>query len=181
MRKKEKILLYGSNIWNFADGMFGPLLAVFTDRIGGSLLDVTWAWAIYLIVTGVLVIVIGRYSDYYPKEKIMILGYALTALFTFSYLLVQTPLHLFLVQGGLGVALALTNPTWLALYGKHSRPDASGLVWGLADGEAKILTGIAILVGGYIVRMFSFDALFITMGTLQVVATLYQAQILRRQ
>lgn len=180
MHPKGKILLYGSNLWNFADGMFGPLLAIFTERIGGSILDVSWAWAIYLIVTGVCVILIGRYSDYHNKEKIMLLGYLLTALFTFGYLLVETPLHLFLIQAGLGFALALTNPTWYALYDKYSNKKSDGLIWGLADGEQKIATGAAILVGGFIVTTFSFEALFIIMGTIQILATLYQAKIFKQ-
>ncbi len=180
MNPKEKILLWGSNIWNFSDGMFGPLLAVFTERIGGSILEISWAWAIYLIVTGVFVIIIGRYSDHHNKEKIMILGYALTALFTFGYLLVQTPIHLFIIQACLGFALALSNPTWYALYDTYSTPKSSGLTWGLADGEAKILTGIAIIVGGFIVKTYSFETLFIIMGSLQILATIYQMNILKK-
>ncbi|TSC56456.1 MAG: major facilitator superfamily protein [Parcubacteria group bacterium Gr01-1014_18] len=177
MHPKAKILLYSSNLWNFADGMLGPLFAVFAEKIGGDILDVTWAWAIYLIITGVFVILVGKYSDYYSKEKIMIAGYALTALCTFSYIFVETPLHLFIVQAILGLAVALCNPTWYALYSKYS-PKDSGFTWGLADGQAKILIGLAILAGGFIVENYSFDTLFIIMGTLQVAATLYQIKIL---
>ena len=111
----------------------------------------------------------------------MVSGYALTALFTFGYLLVQTPLHLFIIQAGLGVAVALSNPTWYALYGRYSSQKSAGLTWGLADGEAKIFTGIAIIVGGLIVNNFSFKALFVTMGTLQVCTTLYQMKILKNK
>lgn len=110
----------------------------------------------------------------------MIAGYALTALLTFGYLLVETPLHLFVIQAGLGFALALANPTWFTLYDKYSDKKSPGLTWGLADGGAKISTGIAIIIGGIIVTTFSFDALFITMGTIHVASTLYQASILRR-
>lgn len=179
MNHKEKILLYSSNIWNFADGMFGPLIAVFTERIGGSILDVSWAWAIYLVFTGVCSILVGKYSDHHSKEKIMISGYALTALLTFCYLLVQTPIQLFIVQAGLGIALALCNPTWDALYDKYSSQKSAGLIWGLADGEGKIMTGVAIIIGGFIISKFSFEVLFIIMGALQSIATLYQAKILR--
>ncbi|MFW5719419.1 MAG: hypothetical protein ACOCXT_00120 [Candidatus Dojkabacteria bacterium] len=39
------LLLIAGNIWYFGEGMFGPLLAVFAERIGGDLLDITWVWA----------------------------------------------------------------------------------------------------------------------------------------
>ena len=111
----------------------------------------------------------------------MIFGYGLTALFTFGYLLVETPFHLFIIQAGLGFALALCNPTWYALYDKYSSQKSAGLAWGLADGEAKILTGIAIIIGGFIAKTFSFETLFIIMGSFQVIATLYQMQILKNR
>lgn len=167
-------------MWNFADGMLGPLFAIFAEKVGGDILDVAWAWAIYLIVTGMFVIIIGKYSDHHKKEKILVLGYFLTALFTFCYLFVATPLHLILVQAGLGLALSLSNPTWYALYDKYSNPKTTGTVWGLADGEGKILGGLAIIVGGLIVQNFSFDVLFITMGTIQLAAAFYQIQLTRQ-
>lgn len=181
LHTKERILLIGSNIWNFADGMLGPLLAVFTERIGGDILEITWAWAIYLFATGLMVIVVGKISDKYSKEKLMVAGYALTSIFTFSYIFVENPIHLFLVQAGLGIALALCNPTWMALYDKYSDNDNDGYIWGLADGQTKMVTALAIIIGGNIVHYLSFATLFIVMGIIQICATIYQAQILRQE
>jgi hypothetical protein len=76
LKEKERILLYGSNLWCLGEGMLGPLLAVFATRIGGNILEITWAWAIYLVLKGVLTMVIGNLSDNkYSKEKLMIFGY----------------------------------------------------------------------------------------------------------
>lgn len=182
LSEKTKILLYGSNIWYFGEGMFGPLFAVFSQRLGGSLLDLTGAWASYLIVAGVLNILIGKLSDLHiKKEKLMVAGYGLNAFFTFSYLFVNSPGDLFFTQAGLGVAAALAAPTWLALYDKHSGKTTrnDGFVWGLMNGETQIIVGVAIVIGGLIVSYGSFTALFVTMGTIQIIATLYQAKILK--
>lgn len=43
MNKHERVLLISASLFNFADGMLGPLLAVFTERVGGDILDVSWA------------------------------------------------------------------------------------------------------------------------------------------
>ncbi len=180
LNKSEKILLYGSNLWLFADGMFGPLFAVFTEKIHGNILDISWAWTIYLIVTGVLSIIIGKISDKVGQKQLMVTGYALTAIFTFSFLLVSQPMHLFIVQVGLGVALALCNSTWYALYSKNSDDNEAGYTWGLNDGQGKICTAFAILIGGTIVSYSSFQTLFIIMGVIQTIATIYIAQILNQ-
>jgi len=177
-----KILLYGGNIWYFGEGMLGPLFAVFTERVGGDILDISWAWATYLIFAGILYMVVGKITDKYDNaEKIMVLGYALNALFTFGFLFVSSPWHLFVVQAGLGIAAAMATPTWDSLYAKHEDRKHAGFQWGLAGGEAQIITGIAIIVGGYIVSLVSFNALFLTMGIIQIIATIYQAQILRKK
>ncbi len=179
MNPQIKILLYGSNLWYFGEGMLGPLFAVFAQRIGGNILQLTTAWAIYLIVMGVMIIIFGKMSDRRDAAKLMVAGYALNAIFTFGYLFVTSPYQLFIVQAGLGAAYALAVPTWLTLYGKFEDPGREGSEWGLVTGEGRIVTGIAIIIGGLIVTYASFTALFVVMGCLQVVAALYQARILR--
>ena len=165
--------------------MLGPLFAVFAQRIGGNILDITWAWAIYLGMTGILTIVAGNVSDriwqWCGRERLMVAGYGLNALCTFGYVLVDTTTGLFLVQAGLGVALALSSPTWSALYARYSPgEEEAGKNWGLVAGGQRLTLAVAIVVGGYIVNTFSFEALFITMGTIQVIATLYLLPMLRR-
>lgn len=178
-QKKQRILLYSSNLWYLGQGMFGPLLAVFAQRVGGNILDVAWAWAIYSLVTGALQIVVGYIADRRNREKIMILGYALNALCTFGYLVVSTPMELFMIQVGLGVAMALATPTWSALYHDNSSSDQNGFLWGLAHGQAQIAIGVAMLIGGLIVSRYSFTTLFLVMGVVQTIATLYQIKILK--
>lgn len=179
MKPQERILLWGANIWYLGEGMLGPLFAVFTERVGGDILEISWAWATYLIVTGLLVIFVGKYIDgRFDPAKIMVAGYALNAVATFGYLLVSSPWHLFIVQAALGVANALATPTWDTLYARHGGRRHGTLIWGLAVGDASSITGIALLIGGFLVVEFSFSTLFITMGCIQTLAAIYQARIL---
>ena len=181
LNKNAKILLYGGVIWAFGEGMLGPLLAVFTEKINGNIFDVTWAWATYLIVTGILYIIVGHFLDRKDiKERILLAGYALNAIFTFGYLFVSSTWHLFIVQAGLGMAVALAAPTWESLYAQYEDKKHAGYTWGLADGESRLFTALAIVIGGLIVTFFSFRALFLVMGVIQVIATIYQTQLLKK-
>jgi MFS family permease len=178
--KYIRILLIGSNLWYIGEGLFGPLLSVYTQRIGGSVLDLTGAWASYLIVTGLCMLIVGATADRVRvPARLMVIGYALNALCTFAYLLVAAPWHLLLVQAGLGIANALATPTWSALYSTHTPPARAGTGWGMAHGMAYLITGVTALVGGYIIYLGSFTLLFVIMGVIQLIATVYQAQILR--
>jgi hypothetical protein len=84
-----------------------------------------------------------------------------------------------MVQVGLGVAAALATPTWEALYSRYQGGSARGFTWGLFSGEAKIVTGFAVIIGGFVVNTFSFNTLFIAMGFVQIIATWYQSRILK--
>ncbi len=176
-KQQEKILLAGASFWWLGEGLFGPLLAVFAGRVGGSVLDISWAWAIYLLVTGILEMFIGRISDKFGHARLMIFGYALNAIFTFGYLFVHTPAGLFIVEAGLGVALAFADPTWDDLYAKYEDRKKPGLIWGMEHGVEEIITGVSIFLGGLIVSYFSFTTLFVAMGIIQTVGTIYQAKI----
>lgn len=180
MNKKARILLYSSNIWFFGEGLLGPLFAVFSQKIGGNVLDIAWAWAVYLVVSGVFEIGVGKLSDSkIDKTKLMIAGYILNAAATFGYLMVSNQLQFFALQVALGVAAALATPTWQALYAKYADKDHDGYAWGLADGDAKIITGVSAVLGGVIVSTVGFSWLFFIMGLLQTFAALMQAFILK--
>lgn len=179
LTKTTKILLLGANIWYFGEGMMGPLFAVFAEKVGGDILDITWAWATYLVVTGLLYILVGRLlnkKEY--KTKVMVAGYLLNAVFTFGYLLVQNPFQLFLVQAGLGISEAIGTPAWNALYANNLNDEMDAYAWGLSTGQSQIVTGIAFGIGGLITHFVSFEALFITMGIIQVIAAFVTAQLL---
>ncbi|MGL4620813.1 MAG: MFS transporter, partial [Chroococcidiopsis sp.] len=159
--------------------MFAPIFGLFTQKIGGNILDISGIWAAYLVATGIFTILVGKLSDRnISKAKLMIIGYALNAIFTFCYLFVSSQLSLFLVQVGLGIASALATPTWNALYAQYEDREKAGQIWGMADGQSKVMTGLAVVLGGVIVNWLSFNTLFITMGTIQVIATLYSIQLL---
>lgn len=178
MRRETKILLYASNLWYFSDGLIGPLFAVFAEKVGGDILDISWAWAIYLIISGLAIIVVGNISDKVSKEALMIVGYALNAFLTFAYIFVSEPHQLFALQAAFGISVALATPTWDALYDKYSgKGNKDGFIWGIADGTPNIVLGFAAIVGGFIVSQYSFTALFLIMGFVQVLATIVQARV----
>lgn len=179
LSRTTRILLIGANIWYFGEGMLGPLLAVFTEKVGGDILDITEAWASFLIVTGLVYILVGKLVNGKPyKSKVMVAGYALNAIFTFCYIFVSNTWQLFFVQAGLGIAEALGTPTWDALYAESVSTTDNTYAWGLASGQSQIVTGVAILAGGLIAHFLSFEILFFIMGSIQVLATIIQAQIL---
>jgi MFS family permease len=107
-------------------------------------------------------------------------GYALNTVFTFAYLLVSDTFGLLLVQVGLGIAEALSTPSWDAYYASQLRDTDSTedtFLWGIASGHTQFISGVAIAIGGLIANFVSFQALFVVMGVLSLVATIVQARV----
>ena len=181
-KRMEAILLRSTNVWYFGEGMFGPLLAIFTGSIGGDILDITWAWAIFLAVTGLATILIGYIADKKKgfTEELLLIGYALNALFTFGYLFIDTSYGLFFIESGLGLAAAFATPTWDALYSKYEDKKNPTFTWAKHEGQYRLITGAGIVLGGFIVSYISFDMLFAIMGIIQVIAFISQASLFWR-
>ncbi len=160
--------------------MLGPLFAVLTTRVGGDVLEITWAWSTYLAVTGIGMVATGRLGDRIGHHYLSVFGYILTPIFTFGYLFVDTPFELLVIQAGLGLGLAFSNPTWSALYDKYSgKGDNDGFLWGLSSAGGYLAQAGAVLCGGFIVTNWSFDTLFIIMGTISSYAAFVQMRILK--
>ncbi len=177
MKRSAKMLLFASSIWYFGEGLFGPLFAVFSKKVGGDILDITWAWAIYLFVTGFFYIIIGKlFNRSTWKSKLIIIGYALNTIFTFAFLLVDNTTSLLWVQAGLGLAEAISTPAWDAAFSSEMEDTNDTYIWGIANGQSFIVSGIAIAIGGLIAKYISFEALFVLMGSIQLIATIIQAR-----
>lgn len=178
MTKPVRLLLIASSLWYLSEGLLGPLFAVFSEKIGGDLLDITSAWSLYLIASGVAYVVVGRLLNKSPwKFRMIAVGYALNTLFTFSYLLVHDTRALFLVQIGLGIAEAIATPAWDAFYASSLADTEDTFAWGLASGHTQFISGVAIALGGLIAKFMSFEALFVVMGCISLVATMVQFRL----
>ena len=177
MKRSAKMLLFASSLWYFGEGLFGPLFAVFSEKVGGDLLDITWAWSLYLFVTGLFYIIIGKlFNRTVWKSKLIVIGYALNTIFTFAFLLVDDTTSLMWVQAGLGLAEAISTPAWDAAFSSELEDTNDTYIWGIANGQSFIVSGIAIAIGGLIANYISFEALFILMGCIQLIATIIQAR-----
>ena len=74
LNKTTKILLIASSLWYFGEGLLGPLFAIYAEKIGGDLLDITWAWAAYLMATGLFYVLVGKFinNSIYKKQVMKI-------------------------------------------------------------------------------------------------------------
>lgn len=170
-------LLAASLVANFADSLFGPLYAIYVEGIGGDMLDVGNTMALYSIVTGVLIIIAGKLADEWNKELMTVIGFALSALGTCGYLVIETPMHLYILQFVFALSTALLSAPLSALFAQHINKKKAGLLWALDDGGGKILCGGGLLLGTFITYHFGFATIFVIILIFQIIATLLQTRV----
>jgi len=181
MHKAIKILLLADAFALLASGMFGPLYAIFVENIGGDLITAGWAYAVFSISTGILLLILGKLEDKMKRSEVLIpVGYGLTSLGILGYLFVSAPWHLFLVQIVLGISIALITPAWDALYSKHLDKGKYGSEWSLEEAETYIVTAIAAASGGVIAKFYGFKTLFLLMFAFAVLGTIISFRLLKK-
>ncbi len=173
MNKLLEILLVSSFFGNMAAGFIGPIYAVFVEQVGGNLVTAGIAYAIFAIVSGVLLILLGRWEDHVKhKENLLVWSRVLSIAGFAGYLLVHSPEQLFLVQLVLGISRALGAPAFDSIYSKNIDKKDESFEWGAWEGIYQIALGVSAMVGGVIAESFGFSVLFIVMTLFGLVSLL---------
>lgn len=169
MHRILKILILSSIFYNLAAGSLGPIYALFVQQIGGDIVTAGTAISIYTGAVGILILVFGSIEDRLNKKKVFILGRAINVIGIVGYLFVTSPLHLYIVQAILGIAIAMMNPTFEALYSRGLRKGHEAFEWSRWEGTINIVLAIAATSGSLIAAILGFQALFMFMAAFAMV------------
>ena len=152
--------------------MLVPMYAVFTERVGGSILDAGIAFGTFSMATGLFITLVGTrpYFQHHIKGFI-VLGFTAAACCDISYLFVQNRWQLFATQVIAGLATGLIEPAWDTLF-TDGIEHSSAKPWSIWAGGTHLVAGVASLAGGVIVARFSFNALFVSMGLIDALAAI---------
>lgn len=164
MHRQLKLFLTATSFFALAIGMFGPIYAIFVQKIGGDLLAAGTAWSIFMIISGAGILLMGKLQDRVKKDKpAMIFGYSLMSLAFLGYYFVSNVTQLFLVQVLLGISTVLATPAHDSFYTKYLERGKFASQWAAWEAAWYIVTGVAALIGALLVELFNFKILFLVM------------------
>lgn len=182
MKKGLTFLLIADAFSNLGLGMIGPIYAIFVEKIGGDILDASWAFFSFTITAGVAIFLIGKWENrIHHKEKLVAGGYFLTSLGCLGYVFVQNQFELLVVQIILGLATAILNPAFDALYSHYVIREQETSDWGSWEASGFIMGACAALLGGYIVHFGSFNTLFLCMFAVEFIGFLISLSLFSAQ
>lgn len=167
LNRSLRILITVNSVLVFIMGLFAPFYAVFVQQIGGSIAFAGLSWAIFSIVSGVLIFLFSNWQMKVKEPELLIaLGYILRGGVFMSYVFMTSIPQLIITQIFWGVAVALGTPAFDSVYSNHTTKENSIVEWGRWEGIAAIVTGVAALVGGIFIQTFGYETIFIIMAVI---------------
>jgi predicted MFS family arabinose efflux permease len=174
LNKSLRILIMVNTGMVFVLGLFAPFYAIFIQRIGGDIAFAGFSWAVFSILSGVLILFFAKWELRVKEQELLLgLGYLIRAFVFLSYAFMDNLSQLILTQVLWGVAAALGTPAFDAVYQAHTNKEDSIVQWGGWEGIAAIATGVAALVGGTLIQTFGYEAVFLGMSGLSLVLAIY--------
>lgn len=160
-----RFMILSESIATGAVGLLGPLFALFIADfiVGSNEAVVGLAAGIYLFARSTLQIPIAHYLDKIRGEKddfwVLFTCSTLTALVPLLYLVISTPLQLYIVQFTLGLLAASTYPSFLAIMTRHIDKGKEGTEWSIYFTLIDITSAAFAIIGGYMVVTAGFPVL----------------------
>lgn len=127
--------------------------------------------------------IIGKFEDHLKirhKEIMVCTGYFILAFAVLGLAFVKNVYHLYVVQGLLGIGVAIAGPSWNALYTKMIDHGREASEWAYWDGGTRIALAVSAIAGGFLVKIYGFKTLFGLMFMINLCAALFSLKLLGR-
>ncbi|MCF7865471.1 MAG: MFS transporter [Candidatus Pacebacteria bacterium] len=173
-KKSIRILITVSTLLTFLTGLFAPFYALFVGKLGGGIEIAGASWAVFSIVSGLMILLFRSWeSTIHQKRRIMIGGLFLRSFAFVLFLFITSFFDLIIVQILIGISIALVNPSYDAMFTKHTSEEQAISDWGGWEGLTSIASGLASVTGGFAIKYYGYESVFIPMAVITFCTALY--------
>ena len=173
-----RLLIISDTVFIGAAGLLGPIFALFIEDFiqGGNAAVAGLAAGIFLFTKSVFQIPIAHMIDKIRGEKddfwLMFICTFIISLLPLFYLVINTPLQLYLIQLILGLFTAFTFPTYMAIFTRHIDKEKEGTEWGVYFTLTDLTSAALASIGGFLATTQGFPTLIFTVVILSTIGSL---------
>lgn len=174
------IMIASDFFLNLGWGLLAPVFAIFIvqsiamENISQAAEVAGFAALFYWITKSLFEIPLGYYLDKHHGEKddlwFMIIGTLITALVPIGFLFSSEPWHIYLLQMLHAIGMAMSLPSWLAIFTRHIDKGSEAFEWSMETTSIGAGAGIAGGLGGVMAGAFGFQFLFIFVSLFTLIA-----------
>ena len=174
LNKNLRLLIFVNTVITFTVGMFAPFYAVFVVKIGGGAALAGVSWALFSVVSGILILLLSKWELRIKRQHILLaIGYLIRSIVFLSYAFMNNIPQLLITQVLWGIASAIGTPAFDALYTSNTSKETAIVEWGDWEGVSAIATGVAALIGGLLIQLVGFKILFLLMSAISALLGIY--------
>lgn len=171
VNKTLRALFITNGIFVLGANLLGPLYGLYVERIGGSVVQVSFAWAILMASTTLTYLCLTKFSKVINKPSTLLaLGFLIRAFVWLSYSLNNNLAVFFALQLILGIGEAMGTLGFDVIFAEHldkQRHVLDYAEWKLME---NIILVAATLSGGFIVKLYGFTTLFVVMSGMAILS-----------
>lgn len=189
INKIIKTLMVSDLFLNMGWGLLSPIFAIFVlrDIVHGDAskaAEVAGTSAlIFWVLKSFLQIPISRFLDKQYGEKddfwFMVFGLFIMGIVPFGYLVSTSILNIYSFQILYAIGTSMYVPAWYAIFTRHIDKGKEAFEWGMDSTFLGIGFGIAGWLGGTIVFLLGFKAVFVITGVLDFFSVIVLLTIYR--
>ena len=162
--------ILGSSLAFILSSVVNVALPSMQRSLGASVVEMQWIVNAYMLLLGALILVGGSAGDRFGRRRMFVLGIVIFTLASVGCALAPDALTLILARGVQGVGGALLVPASLAIISATFPPKERGKAIGTWAGFSALTTAGGPLLGGWLVDVFSWRAVFWSVIPLAVLA-----------
>lgn len=170
INKIIKVLISSDFFLNLGWGLLSPIFALFILQkiTNGDAMMATeiagFSALFYWISKSFIEIPIGRFLDKNEGERddfmFMFVGLLVVSFVPLGFLVSTEPWHIYMLQVVHAIGMAMTLPSWLAIFTRHIDKSKEAFEWSIETTSISMGAGIAGGLGGVVASVFGFDVLF---------------------
>lgn len=149
-----------------------PIFALFVTTLpGGNVSIAATVYSVYMFVRVIFELLSGRIFSNASDDKklfITIIGMIIMSVAYIGFAISPSIVFLYLFYGLLGLGIGIISPVKNSLFSTHLDKNREATEWGILDAMIFFVIAIASAVGGVIVQIFGFQALFIIAATVNI-------------
>lgn len=126
-----------------------------------GLADVNWVTNSFLVALASSVLAIGRFSDYFGRGRVFVVGLVVLTLTSITLSWVRSYSELLILRFIQGIASAMISATAIAIISDVFPRERRGLAIGVNTAAVYLGLSLGPLVGGYVIEFYGWRTLFV--------------------
>lgn len=173
--KKEnnyKVFLFSNSILGLAFGLFSPFWMIFLKDFGGSMEQFGFAIGLMIFAQAIASYFAGKYSDKFGRKIFLIIGGFILSAVIFGYTVINSLIQLYILQIINGITSAMQMTMETSFLGDTTKKASRGINVGKYHTIVGIVTGLAMMAGGFVAGQLGFEIIFYITSILVLISTI---------